>query len=114
METFVSPVDQVNVSGEIFDFQEKYHPHATETLAYAQFDESITEQIRAYAKKAFDVLDCEQFARVDFFVSKNHEIFFNEINTIPGFTVHSRYPSMISRCGVDFTSLITQLIEGAH
>lgn len=113
-EYIVSYVDQVNVSGEIFDFQEKYHPHATETLPYAQFSEEITNQIRAYAKKAFDVLDCEQFARIDFFVAKDESIYFNEINTIPGFTQTSRYPSMIDRCGIVYTDLIAKLIQGAH
>lgn len=113
-EFIVSYADQVNVSGEIFDFQEKYHPHATETLPYALFPEEITEKIRMYSKQAFEILDCEQFARIDFFISKDHGVFFNEINTIPGFTVNSRYPSMIARMGTDYTTLITKLIEGAH
>lgn len=110
-EYIVSKVDQVNVSGEIFDFQEKYHPHNTETLPYAEFPESVTEKIREYSKAAFDILDCAQFARIDFFVAKDHAIYFNEINTIPGFTEHSRYPSMLARMGVDFNNLITRLIE---
>ncbi len=107
----VSKVDQVNVSGEIFDFQEKYHPHNTQTLAFAQYPESITEQVRAYAKTAFEVLDCGQFARIDFFISENESIYMNEINTIPGFTKTSRYPAMMSRVGVEYTDLITRMIE---
>lgn len=107
----VSEPDQVNVSGDIFDFQEKYHPHATETLAYAQFEPSVIEQIKSYAELAFELLECEQFSRIDFFVTEDNKIFMNEINTIPGFTINSRYPSMIARCGVSYTELITYMIE---
>ncbi len=107
----VSEPDQVNVSGEIFDFQEKYHPHATETLPYALFDKDVIEKIKNYASLAFEALDCEQFSRIDFFVTKDNDIFMNEINTIPGFTINSRYPSMIARAGVPFTEMIRSMIE---
>ena len=107
----VSKPDQVNVSGEIFDFQEKYHPHATETLDYAQFEDAVIEKIQEYAAAAFDVLECEQFSRIDFFVTKDKKIYMNEINTIPGFTIHSRYPQMIARQGLAYTDLIRVMIE---
>ena len=107
----ISEPDQVNVSGEIFDFQEKYHPHKTETLAVAQFPNEINQQVQNYAKEAFAYLDCRHFARIDFFVSESHDIYLNEVNTIPGFTKHSRYPSMIARKGLDFTTQIKLMIE---
>lgn len=107
----VSEPDQVNVSGDIFDFQEKYHPHATETLPYAQFNKEVIKKIKEYAVLAFDLLECEQFSRIDFFVTKDHKIFMNEINTIPGFTITSRYPSMIARQGVTYTEQIASMIE---
>ena len=68
----ISDPDQVNVSGEIFDFQEKYHPHKTETLAVAQFPDEINKRVQAYAKEAFAYLDCRHFARIDFFVSESY------------------------------------------
>lgn len=110
-ERIVSDVDQVNVSGDFFDFKEKYHPHNTETLPYAQFPEPVLKQIQAYGSKIFDLLSCSQFARLDFFVTADHQIYFNEVNTIPGFTQNSRYPQMMARKGVDFKTLITRLVE---
>lgn len=109
----VSDVDQVNVSGDIFDFQEKYHPHHTVTLAKTSFNETIQDAIQGYANAIFDILDCRHFARIDFFVDKNEQIFLNEVNTIPGFTSASRYPKMIARKGIPYTELIALLIEGA-
>ena len=106
----VSDVDQVNVDGEIFDFQEKYHPHTAKILPLATFPEAVRDQVKAYAIQAFDLLGCAQFSRIDFFVTENHDIYLNELNTIPGFTATSRYPSMLARQGVDFTSLIAKMI----
>ena len=56
-------------------------------------------------------LDCRVFARVDLFLTPDGEIVFNEVNTIPGFTAHSRYPSMMQGIGISFGELVTRLIE---
>ena len=63
------------------------------------------------AQKVYQALDCKGFARVDLFLTHEGEILFNEVNTIPGFTAHSRYPSMMKQIGLDFTDLITLMIE---
>lgn len=110
-ELIVSDVDQVNVSGEVFDFQEKYHPHATETLPLSTFPESVRKEVQRLGELAFNVLDCAQFSRLDFFVTDDHRIFLNEVNTIPGFTSSSRYPGMLDRAGVSYPELITKMIE---
>ena len=110
-ERIISDVDQVNVSGNFFDFKEKYHPHNTETLPYAQFPQTVLEQVQTYGSQIFDLLSCSQFARLDFFITNDHQIYFNEVNTIPGFTQNSRYPQMMARAGVDFKTLINRLIE---
>lgn len=106
----VSDVDQVNVSGDIFDFQEKYHPHSAQTLPLSTFPETVRNKVADYAVKIFEILDCNQFSRLDFFVTADHDIYFNEVNTIPGFTSSSRYPSMMNRKGIDFTTLISKMI----
>ena len=107
----LSDVDQVNVSGDFFDFQEKYHPHNTETLDKSTFPEPVLDQVKEIASKIFDVLYCDQFARLDFFITEDHEIIFNEVNTIRGFTSNSRYPQMLNRVGVGFSDLIARLVE---
>ena len=56
-------------------------------------------------------LDCDFFARVDMFLTPDGTIYFNEINTIPGFTSHSRFPGMMKSRGIDFAALVNQLIE---
>jgi len=55
-------------------------------------------------------LGCSCFARVDMFLTPDGEIYFNEVNTIPGFTSHSRYPSMMKAAGISFEELLNRLI----
>ena len=45
------------------------------------------------------------------FLTPEGRIVFNEVNTIPGFTSHSRYPSMMKAAGIGFTELLTRMIE---
>ena len=56
------------------------------------------------------VSNCTGMARVDMFVQPDHSIVLNEVNTIPGFTATSRYPSMMAEAGISFPTLIDRLI----
>jgi len=67
--------------------------------------------IREYSVRAFEALKCEDYARVDLFLSSDGNVFVNEINTIPGFTNSSMYPMMWRERGLSFTDLISRLIE---
>jgi len=67
--------------------------------------------IREYSVRAFEALKCEDYARVDLFLSSDGNVFVNEINTIPGFTNSSMYPMMWRERGLSFTNLISRLIE---
>ena len=59
----------------------------------------------------YQALDCRGFARVDMFLTPEGQIVFNEVNTIPGFTSHSRFPSMMKAAGMGFGDVITKIIE---
>ena len=67
-------------------------------------------EIKELAKRIYRVLDCRGFARVDFFLDKSGQVLFNEVNTIPGFTAHSRYPSMMKAVGLSFEQVISAVI----
>ena len=49
--------------------------------------------------------------RVDMFINSRQKIIFNEVNTIPGFTATSRYPSMMKAAGIGFGELIDRLVQ---
>ena len=56
-------------------------------------------------------LGCSGFARVDLFLTPDQKIVFNEVNTIPGFTSHSRYPNMMKRIGLSFPEMLAKLLD---
>ena len=70
-----------------------------------------SELIRDISVKSYQALACEDFARVDLFLTSKGDVFVNEINTIPGFTNSSMFPMMWKERGISFTDLITTLIE---
>jgi D-alanine-D-alanine ligase len=97
---------------EFYTFDAKYvDGNAVSIDVPAKLEPSIQEKIRALSLQAFHVLSCEDFARVDLFLTKEGKIYVNEINTIPGFTNSSMFPMMWKERGISFTELITKLIS---
>lgn len=77
----------------------------------AKLDPTTIEQIRSLALLTYQTLGCDGLTRVDFFLKKNHQLYVNEINTIPGFTNISMYPKMWEAAGVSYSDLISKLID---
>lgn len=97
----------------VFDFTEKYTLKTSKIHVPARISEEKAKEIQETAKRLYRPLGCSGFARVDMFLNKKGEIVFNEINTIPGCTAHSRYPSMMAQIGISFEELIRRLLEQA-
>ena len=107
----VGAVDEIELSGGFFDFDEKYSLKTSAIHCPARIPPEKAREIQEAAKTVYTALDCRGFARADFFLTPAGEVVFNEVNTIPGFTAHSRYPSMMKAIGLDFTALLDRLIE---
>ena len=110
-ELTVGRVDEIELSSGFFNFEEKYTLKTSKIHMPARISSEMENKIIQQAKEIYKILGCRIFARVDMFLTKDNEIVFNEVNTIPGFTAHSRYPNMMKGIGIDFTALISQLIE---
>ncbi len=64
------------------------------------------------AARIFRAVDGSGLARVDFFMEKDTDkIYFNELNTMPGFTTISMYPMLWEEAGISKTELMDRLIE---
>ena len=68
---------------------------------------------RRWRVRAYEALDCEGLARVDFFVGADGELTVNEVNTMPGFTPTSMFPRMWAASGVDYPALVDRLVQSA-
>lgn len=112
---------RVSLPGEIavhhedgfYSYSAKYlESDKTELIIPAMLNETIVKQVQKMAGEIFTRLKCKGMARVDFFVNeKNNQIYFNEINTIPGFTSISMYPKMWEKSGLKYSSLLDELIN---
>jgi D-alanine-D-alanine ligase len=98
---------------EFYDFETKYLDDTAELDIPAKLDDAVTERLRTMAVKAFQALDCQGLARVDFFVGTDGTLIINELNTMPGFTPTSAYPKMWAVTGVDYRTLLSTLIDTA-
>lgn len=107
-----SVVGEIVPKKEFYDYEAKYISDDSELLMPAPIPEKVSDELRALAERVFRALDGKGLARVDFFLSKdNGRLYFNEINTIPGFTSISMYPKLFEHTGLPINELIDKLIE---
>lgn len=107
----IGEVDEIELQDGFFDYKEKYTLETSKIILPARLDKEIREEIKNTALKIYKILGCKGFSRVDMFYTKDKKIVFNEVNTIPGCTSHSRYPSMLKEVGYDFSEVIDELIQ---
>jgi D-alanine-D-alanine ligase len=105
---------EIRVTGgrEFYDFEAKYLENSTELTVPADLPAAVAQEVRRLAVLAFDALSCEGLARVDFFVAGDRVVI-NEVNTMPGFTPVSMFPSMWAASGLDYPGLVDRLLRTA-
>lgn len=106
----VGRVDEIELSEGFFDYTEKYTLKTSKIHMPARITPETEKRIQKAAVAIYKALGCSGFARVDMFLTPSGEIVFNEVNTIPGFTSHSRYPNMMKGIGLSFADMLDKLI----
>jgi D-alanine-D-alanine ligase len=103
-----SKVGRIIPKNAFYDYEAKYIlPDGALIEAPAKIDINLEQEVQSLAKSVFKALDCEMMARVDFFY--DGELYLNEVNTIPGFTPISLYPTLLGLSGIDYTTLLDSL-----
>lgn len=103
-------VDEIELADGFFDYTEKYGLVTSKIHVPARIPEQKARELRETAKKIYRALGCRGFARVDLFLTPEGSVFFNEVNTIPGFTAHSRFPGMMKAAGVSLEAVVDMAI----
>jgi D-alanine-D-alanine ligase len=97
-----------------FDYKAKYEVGGSEEVCPAKIPEKIRGKVQSNAIKAFKAVGCCDLARADFiWDDANDEIYFLEINTIPGVTSTSLVPQSAQVAGMNFSIFLDRLIEMA-
>lgn len=110
----VGEVDEIELTQTgFFDYTEKYTLKTSAIYVPARISADKAQEIKEAARRIYRALDCTGFARVDLFLTPEGEVVFNEVNTIPGFTEHSRYPGMMKAAGYSFAEMLDLIIGQA-
>ena len=105
----ISDIGEIINNGSWYDFESKYI-NQNKTII-SNIDCKIKKEIQDYSKKIFKIMNCKNLSRVDFIYDlDNKKLYFNEINTIPGFTEISMFPKLINNLGIEFKDIITKLL----
>ena len=95
---------------EFYDFAAKYTPGLSETTLTAEVGPGQKALLLKLARDTYRAVGCEGFARIDFLVAGD-EIVVSEINTIPGFTPISLFPTLPSLGGYDFAGVCARVVD---
>jgi D-alanine-D-alanine ligase len=105
------PITEVISQNEFFDFEAKYQGKSTE-ITPADAPEEILENVRAEAKKAYQVFNCSGVVRMDFiFREDESRAFLLEINTVPGQSEASIVPQQVRAMGWSLSQFYSALLE---
>lgn len=111
-DPIVSVAGEIRPRGEFYDYNSKYIDDTAELIIPAELEPEIQQQLEEHAANAFLALDLAGLARVDFFLEDGtNQIYLNEVNTLPGFTSISMYPSLWEASGVPIHDLVDRLVK---
>lgn len=112
-QKYVFPITEIIPTGghEFFDYAAKYDGFSNEVTP-AQVDKSISDHIQQVSSQLYDLLDCRGIVRFDYIFDTNkNELFFLEVNTIPGQSAESIVPKQARAMGISTKELYEMVIQ---
>jgi D-alanine-D-alanine ligase len=105
------PIIEIAPISGFYDYKNKYQAGSTVETCPADLNEELTKKMQDYAQKAYEALGLSTYARMDFIMNEQEEMYCLEANTLPGMTPTSLLPQEAAAVGMDFNSLCEKLIE---
>lgn len=105
------PIVQIAPKEGFYDYKNKYQAGSTEEICPAPISEELTKRIQKIAEDAYKALRLKVYARMDFMVDENDQIYCLEANTLPGMTPTSLIPQEAAAVGICYEDLCQMLIE---
>ena len=98
---------------EFYDYEAKYRDDHTEYLFDAGIDPDVLARAQQESARVYKALNCRHLGRIDWIVDSAGDLWFLEVNTIPGFTSHSLVPKAAAQIGLPFDELVERLVRMA-
>lgn len=107
------PVIEIAPKVGFYDYKNKYQAGSTVETCPAELSVEKTQELQKLAEKVFQALRLKSYARMDFRMTENEEIFCLEANTLPGMTPTSLLPQEAAVVGIDFGELCERILAYA-
>lgn len=107
---YISDIGEIKNKDSWYDYNSKYINKTNTEIS--NINKKLKKEIKNISKYIFNILYCKDLSRIDFFYDlSTKKLYFNEINTIPGFTEISMFPKLINYLGINSKKLITLLLS---
>jgi len=106
----VFPVTEIVPKNEFFDYEAKYTEGKAEEITPARIDEDLRDKCQELAMRIYDLTDSSGIIRVDFII-KGNQLYFLELNSIPGMSKNSIIPKQVSNLGLAMEDVFQQVID---
>lgn len=104
------PITEIVTDREFFDYEAKYLGESQE-ICPAPISLGLATKIQNLSEHIYNYMGCSGIVRMDYIVTPAEDVYFLEVNTIPGMTRMSLVPKMLEVAGIDLTALLTELLE---
>jgi D-alanine-D-alanine ligase len=108
------PLIRIEAPQGNYDYQAKYFSDETRYYCPSGLDPALEARMQADALRAFDLVGCEGWGRLDLILRSDGRYSFLEVNTSPGMTGHSLVPMAARQAGIGFPDLCVEILRGAH
>ena len=108
------PLIRLETPRVFYDYEAKYFADDTRYICPSGLPEEQERAIQAQVVRAFRLVGCSGWGRVDVMIDQAGHHYLLEVNTIPGMTDHSLVPMAARARGIDFDELCVRILETAH
>jgi D-alanine-D-alanine ligase len=105
------PIVEIVPLERFYDYENKYKPGAVRETCPAPISEELTKKMQEYAVKGYEALGLSSYARLDFMMTEDGNMYCLEANTLPGMTPTSLIPQEAAVLGMDYPTLCEELIR---
>ena len=107
----ILPALEIIPDNQYYDYECKYSKGKSKYVVPAKINEDLSNKLKKISLKVYKLLNCSNYARVDFRLSYNNKIYFLEINTLPGFTSTSLFPKAANAISMNYDDVLDEIIS---
>ena len=108
----VLPMIRLETPRDFYDYKAKYISDDTRYICPCGLSDEVENDMATMVREAFACIRCEGWGRVDFMLDDDQQPWLIEVNTIPGMTDHSLVPMAAKQAGMDFETLVVEILQG--